>query len=136
MAPATERVGEWPHLEDGTPIYRAYRNRSDFNRTTCAPQPKVFYRRSTERGLSVGLTKQAALSVLRAEGLCQLLVGDVRASLDPLDVIQDGREHAEIVGVRLLDENAEAALRIARYLARVAVNLPLPNAGLVPGTIH
>lgn len=44
----------------------------------------------------------------------------------PLDVIQDEIDHANILGVPLREENEEAALAIARYLARISEDKPLP----------
>jgi hypothetical protein len=42
-----------------------------------------------------------------------------------LDVVQDKVDHANITGVPLMDEDAEKALMIARYLARMAVDHPI-----------
>ncbi len=60
------------------------------------------------------------LSYPGAFGMCLLVVEDVRNSPDPLYLIQDRADHAEIRGVPTRQENQETALRIAKYLARIA----------------
>lgn len=70
----------------------------------------------------------------RAAGMCRLTVGNTRAPgigvlgspLDPLSIIQDERDHAEIRGIPTRAEDSERAIRIAKYLARISENVPLP----------
>lgn len=61
--------------------------------------------------------------------MCRLIVGDIVDCPDPLYLIQDAIDHAEIRGVPTRDEDQEKALRIAKYLARIAEHCgdtPLP----------
>jgi hypothetical protein len=112
----------WPRLEDDRLVYRAYRSPSWADRETGGPTPSAFLRRrppQDQEGLSVGCTKKAAIRYLNARGICELVVGHVRR-VDALDVVQDSPEHANITGVPLKDDDYEAAMRIARDLARIA----------------
>jgi hypothetical protein len=87
--------------------------------------PKLFYRKARETGLSVGLSPAGTL--LRypgAAGMCRLIIRDIVDCPDPLRVVQDAVDHAEIRGVPTRDEDQETALRIAKYLARIAENCP------------
>jgi hypothetical protein len=52
--------------------------------------------------------------------MCRLIVRDIVDCPDPLRVVQDAVDHAEIRGVPTRDEDQERALRIAKYLARIA----------------
>jgi hypothetical protein len=52
--------------------------------------------------------------------MCRLIVRDIADCPDPLLVIRDAIDHAEIRGIPTRDEDQERALRIAKYLARVA----------------
>ncbi len=119
-------MAAWPLLSDGQIVHRAYRYESDRDIRAGKPKAKVFFRRQTESGLSVGLTIDAILRRLTAAGRCELLTGAVRVCVPPLDVIQDEVDHANILGVPLREENEEVALAIARYLARIAEDKPLP----------
>jgi hypothetical protein len=120
MGTPTEVV-TYPDLDPDCAVYRAYPFEDSFNRRTGKPQPKLFYRKASETGLSVGFSKEGIL--LRfpgAAGMCRLIVRDITFSPDPLQVIQDAVDHAEIRGVPTRDEDQEKALRIAKYLARVS----------------
>jgi hypothetical protein len=119
-------MATWPPLPDSQVLHRAYRNESDRDIKAGKPKPKVFYRRQAESGLSVGLTIDRILRTIVAAGRCELLTGGVRLCVPPLDVIQDEIDHANILGVPLREENEEAALAIARYLARISEDKPLP----------
>jgi len=102
-------------------VYRAYPFPDSFSTKTGKPIPKLFYRKTNEEGLSVGLSIDAIKQIYPyAAGACSLVVNNIRACDDVLDVIQDGPQHAEISGVPLRAEDQEKALRIARYLARIA----------------
>ncbi len=98
--------------------------------------PKLFYRKQNETGLSIGLSVAGLLTRYpNAAGMCQLRVGSVTTPgvgilgcPDPLSIIQDAPDHAEIRGVPIRDdEHQEMAIRIAKYLARIAENVPLSN---------
>lgn len=119
-------MATWPPLPDSQVLHRAYRSQYDRNPKTGKPKAKVFYRRQTEAGLSVGLTIDAILRRLAAAGRCELLTGAVRRCVPPLEVFRDEVDHANILGVPLREEDEEAALAIARYLARVSEDKPLP----------
>jgi hypothetical protein len=114
---------EWPPLRPEASLFRAYRYPDDLDAKSAKPKPKVFYRRLNETGLSVALTSEAVYSLFAgAAGMCVLSVNEVAECPDPLAVIQDGQTHAEIQGVPTREENQEKALRIAKYLARVATD--------------
>ncbi len=119
-------MATWPPLPDSQIVHRAYRNDSDKDVRAGKPKAKVFYRRASEAGLSVGLSINAALSRVRAAGRCELLTWAVRQCVPPIDVVQDEPEHANILGVPLMEEDAQSALAIARYLVRIAEDKPLP----------
>src|ERR1700719_2276673 len=124
----------WPPLPPGAIVYRAYPFLDSLNTKTGKPQAKLFYRKQDETGLSVALSTVALLDRYpNAAGMCQLVVGSITSPgigvlgcPDPLSVIQDDVDHAEIRGVPTRGEDQQTALRIAKYLARVADNLPLP----------
>jgi hypothetical protein len=119
MGPPAELA--YPALASEGQAYRAYPFPDSFNAKTGKPAPKLFYRKVNEEGLSVGLSLGALKQAYpNAAGACSLIVNDIRACDDELDVIQDAPQHAEIVGVPLRSEDEEKALRIARYLARIA----------------
>jgi hypothetical protein len=96
---------------------------------------KLFYRKEGEEGLSVSLSKAGLIAAYPgAAGMCQLLVGSeampgvgVLGCPDPLSVFQDASDHAEIRGVPTRQEDQEKALRTAKYLARIAEDLPLDS---------
>ena len=119
-------MATWPPLPDSQILHRAYRNESDRDTRAGKPKPKVFYRRPTEAGLSVGLTIDRILRTLAAAGRCEFLTGPVRLCEPRLEVVQDEVDHANILGVPLREEDEAAALAIARYLARIAEDKPLP----------
>jgi|HubBroStandDraft_5_1064220.scaffolds.fasta_scaffold14715_5 hypothetical protein len=111
----------YPELAPDAEVYRAYPFPDSFNNRTGKPMPKLFYRKATESGLSVGLSPEGTL--LRypgAVGMCRLIVRDIADCPDPLRLARDAIDHAEITGVPTRDEDQERALRIAKYLARVA----------------
>jgi hypothetical protein len=113
----------YPELAPDDEVYRAYPFPDSFNKRTGKPMPKLFYRKATESGLSVGLFPEGTL--LRypgAVGMCRLIVHDIADCPDPLQLIRDAIDHAEITGVPTRDEDQERALRIAKYLARIAVH--------------
>jgi hypothetical protein len=111
----------YPPLAPEGQVYRAYPFTDSFNAKTGKPAPKLFYRKLNEEGLSVGLSLGAIKRAYpNGAGACSLIVNDIRACDDELDVIQDAPEHAEIVGIPLRAEDEEKAIRIARYLARIA----------------
>lgn len=115
----------YPEIEPSTDVFRAYPFPDSFNSRTGKPMPKLFYRKANEAGLSVALSPTAIL--LRypgAAGMCRLIVRDIVDCPDPLHVVQDAVDHAEIRGVPTRDEDQETALRIAKYLARVAEHCP------------
>lgn len=120
----------FPELDPTDEVYRAYPFSDSFNRRTGKPMPKLFYRKAAETGLSVGLSPAGTL--LRypgAVGMCRLIVRDIVDCPDPLHLVQDAIDHAEIRGVPTRDEDQEKALRIAKYLARIAehcADTPLP----------
>jgi hypothetical protein len=123
MGPAGQIV--YPELEPTAEVFRAYPFPDSFNARTGKPMPKLFYRKASETGLSVGLSPAGTL--LRypgAAGMCRLIVRDIVDSPDPLRVVQDAIDHAEIRGVPTRDEDQETALRIAKYLARIADHCP------------
>jgi hypothetical protein len=110
----------YPELEPSAEVYRAYPFPDSYNSRTGKPKPKLFYRKANETGLSVGLSPAGTL--LRypgAVGMCRLIVGDIIDCPDPLRVVQDAID-PEIRGVPARDEDQEKALRIAKYLARIA----------------
>jgi hypothetical protein len=112
-------------LASDTEVYRAYPFPDSYNRKTGKVEPKLFYRKQAEEALSVGLSKQAILELYsNASGMCSLVIGAVRESPDPLDVVQDTPLHASITGVPLRSEDQERALRIAKYLSRIATHSP------------
>lgn len=111
----------YPELEPNAGVFRAYPFPDSFNGRTGKPMPKLFYRKANETGLSVGLSPAGTL--LRypgAVGMCRLIVQDIVDCPDPLRVVQDAVDHAEISGVPTRDEDQETALRIAKFLARIA----------------
>jgi hypothetical protein len=111
----------YPPLAPETEVYRAYPFADSFNIKNGKPQPKLFYRKPNENGLSVGLSLDAiAATYPNAAGSCRLIVNLIRASDDPLDVVQDAPQHAEIIGVPLRSEDEQTALRIAKYLVRIS----------------
>jgi hypothetical protein len=120
-------------LEPDADVYRAYPFPDSYNGRTGKPLPKLFYRKASETGLSVGLSPEGTL--LRypgAAGMCRLIVRDIADCPDPLRVVQDAIDHAEIRGVPTRDEDQETALRIAKYLSRIADHCP----GLFRRTDH
>jgi hypothetical protein len=123
MGTATEVIPQ--ALDPALRVFRAYPFPDSLNRSTGKPQPKLFYLKAGESGLSVGLSVESTL--LRypgAAGMCSLVVGTVKDSPDPLDVVPDATDHAEIRGVPLRSEDQEKAIRIAKYLARIAEHRP------------
>jgi hypothetical protein len=83
----------------------------------------LFYRKDKEAGLSVGLSKEAVLDQYPgAAGMCSLVIQEVIESPDQLSVVQDDIAHANIMGVPTRAEDQEKALRIAKYLVRVATH--------------
>jgi len=115
----------YPELEPNAEVYRAYPFSDSYNQRSGKPMPKLFYRKAGESGLSVGLTPEGTLlRYPRATGMCRLIVGDIVDCPDPLRVVQDAIDHAEIRGVPTRDEDQETALRIAKYLARIADHCP------------
>ena len=120
----------WPAIGPEKEVIRACRNNSDRDKRTGTARAKLFFRRSGETGLSVGLTASRAVEDIRAEGLFSLKSGDVRAGADPLHVAQDEVEHAAIQGMPVYQEDEETALRIANHLVRQArdCNLQRPKA--------
>lgn len=111
----------YPRLDAGQKVFRAYALPDHLNRRTNKPVPKIFYRKVNEIGLSVGLSPEGAREARPdAIGCFVLTVGDVRECPDPIDVIQDAETHGEIRGVPTRDEDLEKALRIAKYLVRIA----------------
>jgi len=111
----------YPDLPPSTEVFRAYPFPDSFNSRTGKPIPKLFYRKANETGLSVGLSKEGTLLLFPgAVGMCRLVVRDITDSPDPLRVVQDAIDHAEIRGVPTRQEDQEKALRIAKYLARIA----------------
>ena len=121
----------YPELEFTAEVYRGYPFPDSFDSRTGKPKPKLFYRKANEAGLSVGLSPAGTL--LRypgAVGMCRLIVRDIVDCPDPLRVVQDAVDHAEIRGVPTRDEDQERVLRIAKYLARIAEDwrdTPLPT---------
>jgi hypothetical protein len=114
----------WPVLSSSRLTFRACRNTSDRDKRTGAARAKLFYRRTEETGLSVGLTADRAVRDIRPEGLFELMVGDIRSCEDPLHLAQDEEHHAEIQGMPRLQEDEQGALRIANHLVRHARQLP------------
>ena len=108
----------WQALSSDSLTYRACRNRSERDKQAGRARTKLFYRRSDESGLSVGLTLARA-ACIRHEGIFQLEVGDIRAH-GALHVAQDEEDHAEIQGMPVFQEDEERALEIAGHLARHA----------------
>ncbi len=115
-------------------VFRAYAFPDCFDRRKNKIQPKTFYRKPEEVGLSIGLSSQGLLSRYPgAAGMCTLTVGDPKtpgvgilgSPLDPLFIVQDEPDHAEIRGVPTRSEDQERALRIARYLVRIAEHVSL-----------
>lgn len=125
----------WPPLSPETIVYRAYPFPDSFNKKTGKPEAKLFYRKPGETGLSVALSTAGILARYpSAAGMCQLVVGSITTlgigvlgCPDQLSVIQDDTDHAQIYGVPTRNEDQEKALRIAKYLARIADDLPLPR---------
>jgi hypothetical protein len=110
----------WTAIPADAELFRACRNNSDRDKRTGTARAKLFFRRASETGLSVGLTPERAVRDIRPEGLFSLKAGDVRASADPLHLAQDQAEHVEIQGVPVYQEDEEKALRIANHLVRHA----------------
>lgn len=116
----------WPILPDGQLLFRVHRNESSRNSKTGKPKPKTFYRRESEFGLSVFLSREAALlSGLDVAGLCSFTKGDLFKCPHPLVLIQDAPDHAQIFGVPLKTEDQQKMLDIADYLVRVSEDVPL-----------
>lgn len=123
----------WPPLLPEAIVYRAYPFPDILNSKTNRPLPKLFYRKEHETGLSIGLSKAGLLARYpRAAGMCQLKVGSpatpgdgVLGCQDPLSIVQDDEDHAEIRGVPTRQEDQEKALRIAKYLERISENSPM-----------
>jgi hypothetical protein len=111
----------YAELESNAEVYRAYPFPDSFDNRSGKPKPKLFYRKANETGLSLGLSPAGTL--LRypgAVGMCRLIVRDIIDCPDPLSLVRDAVDHAEIRGVPTRDEDQERALRIAKYLARIA----------------
>lgn len=125
----------WPPLTPDTLLYRAYPFPDSLNRKTGRPEAKLFYRKEDEEGLSVAFSVAAILERYpNAAGMCQLSVGSattpgigILGCPDPLSIIQDAPDHAEIRGIPTRRQDTETALRIAKYLARIAANMPIAN---------
>ena len=124
----------WPPLHAESLLYRAYPFPNTLNRNKRKPEPNLFYRRAQETGLSVGLSPEAVTRrVPRNFGMCRLKVGattdcgnGVLGCPDPLSIVQDAEDHAEIRGRPTRNEDQERALRIAKYLVRICEDSPLP----------
>lgn len=115
----------YPRLDPGQRVFRAYALPDHLNKKTNKPVPKVFYRKTSETGLSVGLSPEGAMQARPdAIGSFVLIAGEVRECPDPIDVIRDAETHGEIRGVPTRDEDLEKALRIAKYLVRIAALYP------------
>ena len=110
----------WPAINPGAELFRACRNTSERDKKTGTPKARLFFRRASETGLSVGLTSRRAVRDIRPEGLFKLTAHDVRAGEDPLHLAQDAPEHAEIQGMPVFQEDEPRALRIANHLMRHA----------------
>lgn len=108
----------WPVLSPSRFAFRACRNTSDRDKRTGVARAKLFFRRTDETGLSVGLTAARAVRDITPEGLFEITVGDVRSCEDPLHFAQDEEHHAEIQGMPPFKDDEEKALRIANHLVR------------------
>jgi hypothetical protein len=123
MGPPTQVV--YLPLADDARVYRAYPFSDSLNKKTGRPEPRLFYRKATETALSVGLSKQAITDLYPTSvGMCELIIASVRDCPDALDVIQDGDRHGSITGVPLRTEDQLKAIRIAKYLVRIAHHCP------------
>lgn len=120
----------WAPLPPESQVYRAYPFADSLNAKTGKPLPKLFYRKQNETGLSVGLSREGLLARYPgAAGMCRLNVGSavtpgvgVLGCSDPLSIVQDDLDHAEIRGIPTRQEDQEKALRTAKYLTRIAQN--------------
>jgi hypothetical protein len=112
-----------PSLAPERKVYRAYPFSDFFDPKKGKPVPKLFYRKKNELGLSVAFSPEGILAVYPgAAGMCCLLLSDIEQCPDQLHLLQDSEDHAEIRGIPTRDEDQEKALRIAKYLARVAIH--------------
>jgi predicted RNA-binding protein YlqC (UPF0109 family) len=57
--------------------------------------------------------------------MCSLLIQQIVDCPDQLSVVQDGVAHANIMGIPTRAEDQEKALRIAKYLVRIATHCPI-----------
>ena len=120
----------WPPLPSTQRLFRVHRNASSRNPKTGKPKPKTFYRRKTELGLSVFLSKEAALLAgLDVAGLCTFTVEQIYNCPQGLVLVQESVDHAEIRAVPLIaddsPEDTQRALDIADYLGTVAEDVPI-----------
>ncbi len=125
---------EWPPLGPEALVFRAYPFSDSFDRKSGKPKPKLFYRKDTEAGLSVGLTpRDTLIQFPGAAGMCQLVVSQICSNpTDPLEIVQDAVGHANIMGIPTRSEDAEKAIRIAKFLARIAQDVAIDER-LRPG---
>jgi hypothetical protein len=131
MGPVADPI-EWPALDPDATVYRAYPFPDSLNPKTGKPVPKLFYRKADELGLSIGLSRLGLRDRFPgAVGMCKLIVGDVNipdvgilGCIDPLHIVQDEADHAEIRGVPTRVDDQEKALRIAKYLVRISEHCP------------
>jgi hypothetical protein len=115
----------WQPLSPTKSLFRAYRNESARNSKTGKPKLKAFFRREHELGLSVFLSKEAALLALNAAGLCTFLVADVHSCPYGLTLVQESEDHVEIRAVPFRAEDEKRAMDIADYLVSVSIDVPL-----------
>jgi hypothetical protein len=114
----------WPCLSSTQQLFRVHRNDSSRNPKTGKPKLKTFFVRANEVGLSVYLSKEAALLCgLDVAGICTVTAGQVY-SFD-LALIRDTKDHAEIRPVPQRTDDERRALDIADYLVRVAEDVPI-----------
>lgn len=117
----------WPALPDSQLLFRIHRNASSRHAKTGVPKLKAFFRREVELGLSLFLSREAALlsGLDVSGGMCSVTVGQVRSCPSGVALIQDAEDHAEVRNVPLKGDDEPRALEIADYFVRVAVDVPL-----------
>jgi hypothetical protein len=117
----------WSPLPDQQLLFRVHRNASSRNPKTGKAKPKAFFRREGELGLSVFLSREAALlsGMDVTGGMCSVSVRHVRHCRLGVALIQDREDHAELRNVPLRLEDEQRALDIANYLAEIADDVPV-----------
>ncbi|WYL98011.2 MAG: hypothetical protein HEQ35_26125 [Gloeotrichia echinulata IR180] len=114
-------MSEFEPLPPDTVVYRALLRKQWIDEDTGRVKADAYFLRASEPGLSVNIAsvcspEQCAGLFRKCYGVASLEVGRVREI--GLDVEQDSRNHANIVGVPYREDDLAEAERLAGLLAK------------------